>query len=78
MSFHLNLNTETVDHCHPSQPLCVVPSVTVGEALRQMKEHNRGTVLVCQDQAVVGIFTERDALKMMAEGTASICPSSSS
>jgi CBS domain-containing protein len=33
-----------------------------------MKEHNRGAVLVCDKQAVIGIFTERDALKMMAAG----------
>jgi CBS domain-containing protein len=68
VSFQLNLNTETVDQCHPAEPLCVAPTSSVAEALRQMKEHNRGAVLVCQDQAVIGIFTERDALRMMAAG----------
>ncbi len=68
MSFHLNLNTETLGHCHPAEPLCLPPTASVAEALRQMKEHNRGAVLVCRDQKVVGIFTERDALKMMASG----------
>lgn len=68
VNFQLNLNTETVDQCHPAEPLCLAPSASVGEALRQMKEHNRGTVLVCHDQIVIGIFTERDALKMMAAG----------
>ena len=33
-----------------------------------MQKHNAGAVLVCQDNRVVGIFTERDALKMMAAG----------
>ena len=65
MSFQLNLNTETVDHCHPIEPLCVEPTQSVGEALRLMKEGNRGAVLVCRDEVVVGIFTERDALKLM-------------
>ncbi len=68
MDFQLNLDSETVDHCHPTEPLCLAPTASVGEALRQMKEHNRGAVLVCQDQIVIGIFTERDALKMMAAG----------
>lgn len=68
MNFQLNLNTETVDQCHPAEPLCLAPAASVREALRQMKELNRGAVLVCQDQIVIGIFTERDALKMMAAG----------
>lgn len=68
MSFELQLHTETVDQCHPAEPLCMAPTVSLGEALRQMRELNRGTLLVCQNQILVGIFTERDALKLMAEG----------
>ena len=66
VDFQLNLNTDTIDQCHLAKPLCLEPSATVSEALAQMKEHNRGAVLVCRDQKIVGIFTERDALKMMA------------
>jgi CBS domain-containing protein len=68
MSFQLNLDTETVGQCHPAKVLCLAPTASVAEALRQMNEHNRGAVLVCHDQMVVGIFTERDALAMMAAG----------
>jgi signal-transduction protein with cAMP-binding, CBS, and nucleotidyltransferase domain len=68
VSFQHNLNTDTVDQCHPAKHLALAPADKVAEALRQMKEHNRGSVLVCNDQVVVGIFTERDALKMMAAG----------
>jgi signal-transduction protein with cAMP-binding, CBS, and nucleotidyltransferase domain len=68
VSFHHNLNTDTVDQCHPAEHLCLAPTASVAEALRQMREHNRGSVLVCNDRTVVGIFTERDALKMMAAG----------
>ena len=46
MSFHLNLDTETVDQCFPAEPLCLAPGVSMREALRQMREHNRGVVLV--------------------------------
>ena len=69
MSFRLSLDTETVDQCDPAEALCFAPTDTVVAALREMKEHNRGAVLVCRDQRVVGIFTERDALKMMSAGT---------
>lgn len=69
VTFQLNLNTETADHCHPVEALCLAPTASVGEALQQMKEHNHGAVLVCRDQIVIGIFTERDAIRMMAAGT---------
>jgi CBS domain-containing protein len=68
VSFELHLDTETVDQCHPAVPLCLPPTTPVREALVQMKEQNRGAVVVCENDAVVGIFTERDALKLMAAG----------
>ncbi len=34
-----------------------------------MRGRSTGGVLVCQDMKLVGVFTERDALKIMAEGT---------
>ena len=74
MNFQLNLDTETVDQCHPDEPLCLAPTVSVREALRQMNEHNRGAALVCDNQIVIGIFTERDALKMMAAGASFDAP----
>lgn len=68
MSFHLNLNTETVSQCEPAPPRCLEPAASVREALALMQKHNSGAVLVCRNERVVGIFTERDALKMMAAG----------
>jgi CBS domain-containing protein len=68
LSFQLNLHTETVDQCHPAEVLCLSPGASVAEALRQMKERKRGAVLVCENDAVIGIFTERDALARMASG----------
>ena len=67
-TFQLNLDSDTVDRCDPVEPLCLTPTDTVADAFRQMKDHNRGAVLVCDQQVVIGIFTERDALKMMAAG----------
>jgi CBS domain-containing protein len=67
-TFQLNLDSETLDRCDLVEPLCLTPTDTVGDAFRQMKDHNRGAVLVCDQQVVIGIFTERDALKLMAAG----------
>ena len=68
MDAQLNLNSETVDQCFPDEPLCLPPEATVGDALRQMKARNQAAVLICHEQKLIGIFSERDALKMMASG----------
>ena len=63
-----NLNTETVDHADPADPPCVEPTVAVREVLQLLKEHRTGCAVVCRDQVLVGIFTERDGLRLMADG----------
>lgn len=68
MSFQLNSRTETVEHCYPDTVLCLDPSATVAAAIARMKERNRGAVLVCEGEIAIGVFTERDALAMMATG----------
>lgn len=69
MDFQLNLNAETVEQAHPSVPICVEPSTSVRAVFDELKDDNRGAALVCRDGILVGIFTERDALKLMADGT---------
>ena len=66
MSFHLNLDTEKVRHLQPAKPLCVESEESVGEVLRRLRESRRGSVLVCEGGKLVGIFTERDALRLLA------------
>ena len=68
MTFHLHLDTETVNHVRASQPLCVEPQHTVRDVLRLMKDQQKGAVLVCRERVLVGIFTERDVLRLMATG----------
>ena len=68
VSFQLSLNTEPVTAAYPTDPLLVSPESSVGEAVRLIKAHRKGSVLVCQDHRLQGIFTERDALKWMASG----------
>ena len=62
MDIELNLTTETVNHASPAPPVCVTGDISLGEAFRQMRDRNSGSLLVCRDGVMVGIFTERDAL----------------
>ena len=66
MSFHLSLNTESVTAAYPDEPLLVSPDSTVGDVLRLLRAHRTGSVLVCEESQLLGIFTERDALAWMA------------
>lgn len=66
MDFQLNLNAETVAHLEALAPLCVPPTMTVRDVLQMLQTRRRSTVLICRDSQLVGIFTERDALKQMA------------
>lgn len=68
MDFQLNLDSETVEHAHPGTPICVAPQVTIREVFERLKERARGAVLICRDGVLEGIFTERDALRLMADG----------
>lgn len=49
--------------------LVAPPECSVSEATRRMADRNVGAVLVVQDESLVGIFTERDAVfRVMARG----------
>jgi CBS domain-containing protein len=44
-------------------------NLAVRDAARLMKSHNVGAILVVEDEKLVGVFTERDALfRVVAEG----------
>ncbi len=71
MSFQLSLSTESVTAAYPDQPLLVAPDAALSEVLQLLRAQNTGSVLVCEEEAsgngrLVGIFTERDALRLMA------------
>jgi CBS domain-containing protein len=68
VDFQLHLETETVDHCHPSQALCARPTDSVRAVLRMLQQSRTGAAMVCDDERLVGVFTERDALKLLADG----------
>lgn len=66
MDFQLNLSTETVAETHPSKPLSVSPQTSIADVFELLKRERTGSVLICREGVLVGIFTERDALKLMA------------
>ncbi len=80
MSFQLSLNTEPVTAAYPVDPLLMKPEATVGEVLQLLRAQRAGCVLVCAAgdadccEKLIGIFTERDALKWMAAGKKMDCP----
>jgi CBS domain-containing protein len=47
-------------------PILVAPNASLGEVLGLMQDSGDGSVLVVQNEKLVGIFTERDALRLMA------------
>ncbi len=52
-----------------SKNLVVVsPDTTIREAVREMKEHNVGAVVVKKDKEIVGIVTDRDIALSIVDG----------
>ena len=49
--------------------LTVTPDETVQLAIARMLEENVGSVAVCEGNRLVGIFTERDVLRLAGENT---------
>ena len=68
VDFQLHLETETVEHCYPSDALCAAPDDSVRTVLRQLQQVRTGAAMVCRDNRLLGIFTERDALRLLADG----------
>jgi CBS domain-containing protein len=62
------LEGEGVASAYPDQPLATTVDATVGDAVQLLRAQRTGAVLVCDGAKLVGILTERDALKLMASG----------
>lgn len=68
MDFQLSLESEGVGSAYPDQPLATTVDATVADALQLLRAQRTGAVLICDGATLVGILTERDALKLMSEG----------
>ena len=68
VDFQLHLETETVEHCHPSKPLCAQTSDSVRTVMRMLQAERTGAAMICTNGRLNGVFTERDALRLLADG----------
>jgi CBS domain-containing protein len=66
MDIQLNLNAETVEQAKSEMTLIVQTGAPVRDVLHQMRENDKGSVLICDGEKLLGVFTERDAVKLMA------------
>lgn len=63
MDLAKNLKIDSVSRLNPKPPWQVAPDQTVAEAVVVMRRERVGCVLVCAEERVVGIFTERDLMR---------------
>ena len=68
VDFQLSLESEGVASAYPDQPLAATAEESVGNVMQLLRAQRTGAVLICDGPKLVGIFTERDALKLMAGG----------
>lgn len=66
MDFQLSLDREGVGSAYPDHPLAATVSDSVGQVMQLLRAQRTGAMLVCDGEKLVGIFTERDALKVIA------------
>ena len=67
MDFQLSLQTESARSAYPETPLAVEPGTPIEQVVRLMQAQKVGAAIVCEKDRLVGVFTERDALRLMAE-----------
>ena len=57
------LLADRVRHLSPNTPIVVAPDMSIGEVLRLLIDRQIGCVFVVEGNSVVGVFSERDALR---------------
>jgi CBS domain-containing protein len=68
MDFQLSLKNESVASVELAEPLAATCDATIGLVLELMRTQHVGVVLLFEDDRLAGIFTERDALRVMHAG----------
>tara|TARA_Y100001934_G_C12005519_1_gene609699 strand:+ start:48 stop:512 length:465 start_codon:yes stop_codon:yes gene_type:complete len=69
LTIQINLLSDKVEKALADNAVVVAPSFTLRDVLSLMKDRSVGSVLICNEGKLLGIFTERDALKAMVENT---------
>jgi CBS domain-containing protein len=62
-----NLDEDSLSEASPIEPLMVEPQVPIRQVFELLKQQNTGSLLVVRSGVLEGIFTERDALRVIAE-----------
>ncbi len=60
MGISEDLWQDDLSHVNITDPLVVSPDVSLREALAAMKHASEGCILICSDNKLTGVFTERD------------------
>jgi CBS domain-containing protein len=61
--------TKKIREVMTRNPVTLEPDASAADAARLMKEHDIGSVLVCDDEKLCGIVTDRDlAIRCVADG----------
>jgi len=68
VDYKLDVDGETIEAANPAPPLVVDPSMPICDVMALLKSQHTGSLLVCEANRLVGIFTERDAIRLMASG----------
>jgi CBS domain-containing protein len=69
MNLAKSLKVESVSRLHPKPPTQLAPEQTVAEAITVLRQEEIGCLLVCRQDRLVGIFTERDLMRrILARG----------
>ncbi len=67
MTIQLNLQSDQVEVAEAESTVVTTPTTSIEEVFLLMKSHEVGSVLICEDNKLVGIYTERDAVKAMVD-----------
>jgi CBS domain-containing protein len=68
VDFQLSLDSEGVGSAYPDQTLAATADDTVGNVMQLLRAQRTGAAVITDGDKLVGIFTERDALNLMAGG----------
>lgn len=63
MELARNLKIDSVSRLLSRPPLHMAPEQTVAEAVALMRQQGVGCLLVCRDDKIVGLFSERDLMR---------------
>lgn len=67
MDFKLSLQSETIRSAYPETPVAVEPDTPIADVIRLMQAERVAAILVCDNDQLVGVFTERDVLRLLSE-----------